>query len=146
MAATSVWVLRVNASHLLPLWELVQEQQVCLTRTPFKWLLLPWVPAHVRFCGSPLRVEFLFSTTLWLSWNKPCWPFKAKCSGGSSSQCRTPGLGTQCEAQIPRFSGTTSATVIILLFVGHPPQDSGSWLYCSSSLPTHLSVVSSFYL
>ena len=50
MAAASVCVPRVSSSCLLPLQKALQDQQVGLTQTPFKWLLLPWLPEHVRFC------------------------------------------------------------------------------------------------
>ena len=52
---------------LLPLREVLQDLQVGLTQAPFKLLLLPWIPEHVRFCVGPLRVESLFPAALWLS-------------------------------------------------------------------------------
>ena len=56
--------LRLSTNCLLPLCETVQDQQVGLIQTPFKLLLLIWVPEHVRFCVHPLRVECLFPTAL----------------------------------------------------------------------------------
>ena len=43
MATTSVYVLRVSPSCLLPLLEALQDQQVSLAQATFKLLLLPWV-------------------------------------------------------------------------------------------------------
>ena len=62
MVATSVYVSRVSSSCLLPFWETLQNQQVGLTQTSFKLLLLLWVPKHLRFCVCPLKVESLFPT------------------------------------------------------------------------------------
>ena len=50
LASNSVYVPRVSCSCLLPLWEILQDQQVGLTQAPFKLLLLPWVPEYMRFC------------------------------------------------------------------------------------------------
>ena len=52
---------------LLPLREALQDQQVGLTQVPFKFLPLPWVPGHVKFCVGLLRVVSLFPTAIWLS-------------------------------------------------------------------------------
>ena len=43
VSRASVCVSRVSSSGLLPFWKALQDQQVCLTQTPFKLLLLPWV-------------------------------------------------------------------------------------------------------
>ena len=56
MAAASIYVPSGSPSCLLPLLEAPQDQQVGLTKAPFK-LLLPLVSEHVRFCVCPLRVE-----------------------------------------------------------------------------------------
>ena len=51
----------------------------------------------VRFCVHPLRVKSLFPIALQLSWTQALLAFKARCSGGSSSQwepwARGPDLG-----------------------------------------------------
>ena len=52
---------------LLPLREALQDQQVGLMQAPFKFLPLPWVPGHVKFCVCLLRVVSLFPTAIWLS-------------------------------------------------------------------------------
>ena len=61
MSVSSVCVPSVCSSCLLPFWETLQDQQqVGLMQTPFKLLLLPWlpwVPEHVGFCMCPLRVS-----------------------------------------------------------------------------------------
>ena len=49
------WVL-YYIIFLLPLWEILQDQQVGLTQAPFKLLLLPWVPEGVRLCMCCLSV------------------------------------------------------------------------------------------
>ena len=67
MADASVYVPRVSSSHYLHLWEAPQDQQVGLTQAPFKFLFLCCIAEHVRFCVSPLIVESLFPTALWLS-------------------------------------------------------------------------------
>lgn len=66
MATTSVCVLSVTSSFLLPLSKPLQDQQVGMTQASFKLLLLIWAPEHVRFCVYPLRVECLFPTALWV--------------------------------------------------------------------------------
>ena len=67
MAAASIYTLRVSSSYLLPLQELLQDQQVGLTQSSFKLLFLLWVPQCVRLCVHPLRVESLFPTVLWIT-------------------------------------------------------------------------------
>ena len=54
-------------------------------------------PVHVRFCVCTLRVKSLFPPFLWNSCNQAPLAFKAKCSGGSSSPCQTPGLGVESD-------------------------------------------------
>ena len=49
--------------------ETLPDQQVGLTLTPVKLLLLPWVPVCMRFCVCPIRVKSLFSPVLWGSQN-----------------------------------------------------------------------------
>lgn len=68
------------------------NQQVSLIQASFKWLLLPWVPWHVRSLWSPFKSRFSISTSS-LALLKTS-TFKAKCFGGLSSWCRTPGLGS----------------------------------------------------
>ena len=64
MAVASIDVPRVSSSFLLPLQETLQDQEVGLTQTPFKLLLLLWVPGSVRFCLCSLRVESLLPIAL----------------------------------------------------------------------------------
>ena len=66
MTASTVYVPKVSSNCFLPLWEALQVQHMGLTQTSFKWLLLPWVLEGVKFCGCPLRVTSLFSTSLWV--------------------------------------------------------------------------------
>ena len=76
MAASSLCVPRVSCSCFLPLQEILQIQQVGLTEAPFKSLLLPWVPEHVRCWVHPFRVESQFLTAPGSPERKPCWPSK----------------------------------------------------------------------
>ena len=45
-------------------------------------IALCWVPAHVRSCVHPPRVESLFLPALWSSCIQAPLAFKAKCAGG----------------------------------------------------------------
>ena len=56
-ANASVYVPRVSSSWFPPLEEIFKDQRMDPTQDPFKLLLLPWFPEHVRFCVRPLRVE-----------------------------------------------------------------------------------------
>ena len=66
MAAATVCVPRVSFSCLLPLWKTLSV--IRFHQAPFKLVLLPWVPEHVRYCVLCLRVESLFPTAPWVSW------------------------------------------------------------------------------
>ena len=132
MTASTVYVPKVSSNCFLPLWEALQVQHMGLTQTSFKWLLLPWVLEGVKFCGCPLRVTSLFSTSLWVFWKKATLAFKAKWPGGSSSWCRTPGLRSPT-CSFNSFLGKTSAIV----WVAHPTL----WVWTipclSSSYPSY---------
>ena len=110
---------QVDLSCLLSLQVALQNQQVGLTQSPFKLLILCWYSEHVRFCANPLRVESLFLTALQSSCTQAPLSFKAWCSGACLPNARPPGWGTRCGAQTLHSLGRTSAVVIILLFVGH---------------------------
>ena len=58
--AVPVSVLRMSSSCLLPLPEILQDQQVGLTQAPLKSLLLPWVLEQVRLCMCAVRVSLYF--------------------------------------------------------------------------------------
>ena len=62
MAATNVYVPRMNPGCFLPPLEVLKDQQKSLTQAPFKILLLPCISEHVRFLHALLRVESLFPT------------------------------------------------------------------------------------
>lgn len=49
MAAVNILVPIGSCSCLLPLWEAPQNQQMYLTRVPFKLLPLYWELEHVKF-------------------------------------------------------------------------------------------------
>ena len=77
----------------------------------------PWVLVHTRPCVRPPRMEFLFPPVLWNPCDQNPLAFKARFSGGSSSHCQTPRLGS-----------LTQGSELSLLwenfcfqFLGHPP-------------------------
>ena len=74
--------------------ETFKDLQVVLAYAPMGVTALPWVPVHVKTCACPARVESLFPPVLWSSCTQAPLTSKAKCSGGSSSQCQTPRLGS----------------------------------------------------
>ena len=59
------------------------------SQAPTKLWLLPLALVCMRLCMHPLRVKFLFPPILCSSCNQVLLGFKAKCSGGSYSQCQT---------------------------------------------------------
>ena len=65
MAAASVCFIRVSSYCLMPVQEILQDQQVGVTQAPFKLLLL-WVLEHVRFCVHSLRLESISHSLLGL--------------------------------------------------------------------------------
>ena len=81
MVAASVSVPRGSSSCLMTLQEAVWASGSDLGsfQTTGSALGLELV----RFCMSPVRVESLFPTVLWLSWTQAL-VFKARCSSGSS--------------------------------------------------------------
>lgn len=124
------------SSCLLPLQEALKDQQVGLAHDPFKWLPLHWDLECVRFWVCPL--ESLLPTALppSLPYEAPL-TFKARCSGGLSFWCISPGLWSWCGAGTHPSFGRTSAIETIFLFVGHVPGVWGvSWLNWVSVPPT----------
>lgn len=88
-----VSVLIGTPSCLLSLWEALQDQKVEQIQDPFKLLLLHCISECVIFCMSPLKVESLFPTALWLSYMQIPLAFQGTYSGCLSSMCKTPKLG-----------------------------------------------------
>ena len=86
---------------------------------------------HTRVC--PPGVELLFPPVLWHSCTQAPLDYKAKCSGGSSSWCQTPRLGSLMWDSVLREN---FCDIIVLQFVGHPPGGYGIWLYWVCALPT----------
>ena len=114
MPTTCVYVPRVSSHCLLPLWEILQNQKVGLTRL-FKFLL--WVSTTARFCVHSLRVESLFPQPSGSPESKPHWPSIPSMMRVCFLTMRPLDLGAQCGAQIPCSLRRTSA--IFLLFVDH---------------------------
>ena len=132
----SVYVCVGSPSSLLPLRESLQDQQVCLTEMSFKLLLLHWDLEWLRFCVYPLRVE----PTCVSHMHTPL-AFKPRHSRGSSSRCRTPGLGSLMWGLDPLLLGENLCNWDYLSICGSSTQGCGSWLYCVSDPLSHLIVV-----
>ena len=103
MVAANIYISRRRLICLLSLPEALQDQQVGLTHASFKLLPLCWKSYYVKFCLNPLRVESLLPTAFWLSHMQALLAFKVRGSGGSSSWCRTPGLGSPMSYLNPSF-------------------------------------------
>ena len=82
-------------------------------------------PGVCENCVYPLRMESLFPTALWVSCTQVPLAFKDRHSRASSSHAGPLNWGAHCGAQTPHSSGRTSAIVIILPCVVHPPGDVG---------------------
>ena len=128
----SVYPGSVPVAPTSPLWEILQDQQTSLTQVPFK-LLLPWVSECVKFSVHPLRVQALFPIALWVFPKPAPLAFKAKHSGSSYSQSRSPGLG----------SPMGDSDSLRRTFAFDYPPICGSWLYRMSPHSHPLVVVPS---
>ena len=84
-----------------------------------------WVLVCTRPCVCPPRVEFLFLPVLWNSCDHTLLAFKARFSGGSSSNCQTHRLGILTwDSGLSRL-WQNFCGVIIFQFVGCPPSEYG---------------------
>ena len=102
MAATNISVLgKVTVASCFS-WRLSKISNLVWPRLLSNWCLYT-KSQSIRFCGSPLRVEPVFPTTLWLSHIQA--PFKARRSRGSSPQCRTPDLENLVWASHKKLKG-----------------------------------------
>lgn len=131
---TSSWIPTMNRSHPLPL-ETLQDQQVGLSKAPFKFLLLPCIPVRVRFCACPFRVASLFPTALWPPAIKTHWFSKSNALG-----FLFPRLGNLMWAAELSLLWDNFSTVIILYLIAHLEV----WdliIYRQSASPTCLVVV-----
>ena len=140
-----VYVPRVSSSCLLPLQEVLQDQQVRLMQVPSKLLLLPWVPEQVGFCMHRSRVGSLFPLLSGTPESKLWWPqrplflepvFLLQCPGLSSLMCGLDPLVPFGESL--RFQLFSHLWVI--------PWGYGSWFYEISAPTSLLVVVTSFWL
>ena len=61
---------------------------LCMTQVLFKLLCLCWESEGVDLCAVPERGKSQLPIALQLSWHSAPKSFKARCYGGSSSQCR----------------------------------------------------------
>ena len=77
-------------------------------------------PAGSR-CFCPQSMESLFPPVLRGSCSQAPLLFKAKCSGGSSSPCRTPGLGSLARGSELSLIWENFCNIMILQTVGRPP-------------------------
>ena len=84
--------------------------------------LLPlcWDSEHTRFLNVPFKNGISDSCKpSALPYTQALLAFKAKYSGGLSSQCRIPNVKAWCMGQTPHSLERTSAIVIVLPFMGH---------------------------
>lgn len=88
--------------------EVLQDHQIVLTQVPFKFLLLPCVSEHVRFCVYHLRVDLWSNIPLPLLPSKPYWTSKSNILGAYLPKVGYPGWRAHCEAWSPCFLGWTS--------------------------------------
>ena len=103
----------------------------CWVTAPF-----PWVLVHTGPCLCPSRVEFLFLSVLWKSYNLIPLAFKARHSRASLSCYLTPQLscliwGSGLSLQRENFCG-----IVVLQSVSCPPDGYGTWFYPTFTLPT----------
>ena len=136
-ADPSVCIPTVSHKHFPPIQETLQDQQLCLAQAPMKSLLLLCVPVHTRPCVCLSSVEFLFSQILWSSCNQASLAFKAKCFGGSSSQCQTPPPRTSVGLRTLTLTGEL-LWCNYLPVCGSPGGGYGIWLYSKFTPPTVL--------
>ena len=87
-------------------------------------------------CGPFKSGIFVFHSPLALP-RMSCWSSKANVLGAHSSSGSLH-WGAQCGGQTPRSLGSTSATVFIFPFVGHPPSVGLNFTASPPLLPTLL--------
>lgn len=92
----------------------------------YEFTLLFWIPAHMRTSG-PSKRGFIVSLSLVELLQLNPKDFKAKCSGGSYSQCKNLRL---------QFLWENFCDIIIFQFLGHLHIRNGIWLYHKGTPPT----------
>lgn len=92
----------------------------------YEFTLLFWIPAHMRTSG-PSKRGFIVSLSLVELLQLNPKDFKAKCSGGSYSQCKTLRL---------QFLWENFCDIITFQFLGHLHIRNGIWLYHKGTPPT----------
>lgn len=107
----------------------------------FPLLLLPWVLKHVGFCLYPQEWS-LFPQPSGTPEHKPPPAFKAKRSGGLSSQCRTCRLGSPNVVSELASLGKNFCNYNYSPICGSATWGYRYWLHCNSTPPTHLMVPS----
>lgn len=102
---------------------------LCMTQVLFKLLCLCWDSEGVDLCAIPESRKSQLPIALQLSWKSAPKSFKARCYGGSPSQCRT-GAGEPSGELSPltaqSWAGEHSVVVISLPLLGHCPEGVGS--------------------
>lgn len=88
MSVSHVYVIRASFTFLLPLQETLKDN-----KSGSKLLPLPWVPEHMEFSVHTFKVESVFPTVLWISWNKSV-NIQSQTFEGIIFLCRIPGLGS----------------------------------------------------
>ena len=94
-----------------------------------------WVPGHMKSWAYPPRAESVFPLVMWSSCTQDPLPFKAKCSGGSSS-ARPSGWRPWCGDSEFSILCENLCEIIIFQFVGRPLGGYQIWLCCESASPT----------
>ena len=87
-----------------------------------------------------LSGRFFTTSITWETQKQALLAFRAKCSGSSSSQSRTPRLGSAMWGLDPSFIGGHLCNFNYLLLVDSPAWWYGSWLYYIYAPPTHIIV------
>ena len=108
----------------------------CEVTAPFLMVLV-----HRRFCLYSPRLETLFPSVLWKSYNQIPLAFKVRFPGNSQSLCWIPRLGILTWGSEPLQQWENSFCIIVLQFVGHQPGRYRIWFllwlcssYCSLRL------------
>lgn len=106
---------KVCPNCLLPLWEALQDQQMCLSHVALKLLLLPWVLEYVIF------IVHLYEQSVYpsnFSQNKSYWTQKPGILGAHFPGAEHSGWGAWCESWIHCSLGRTYSIIIIFPFLG----------------------------
>lgn len=140
MSLTNVSIPRELLDCLLPLWQLLQDQQVGLTQASFKLLPLHWA---YETCVSLYEWILFFLKPSVSLISKPCWPSRADVLGFFLPSSGPLDEGVKSD---PLLLGENLFDCDCFPICELPTQGCGSWMYPVSLPPTHLVVVPSLFL